>query len=115
MSHKQKKPLLEKLLITDIAAEGKAIARSDGIVVFVSGCVPGDVVDVQVVRNRKRYFEGIPVKFHAYSENRTEPFCRHFGSCGGCKWQQLPYVEQLKGKQKWVADSLERIGKVEGI
>lgn len=115
MSRKQKKPLLEKLLITDIAAEGKAIARSDGIIVFVSGCVPGDVVDVQVVRNRKRYFEGIPVKFHAYSENRTEPFCRHFGSCGGCKWQQLPYEEQLKGKQKWVADSLERIGKVEGI
>jgi len=113
MGRSRKKPLLEKLVITDIAAEGKAIARSGGIVVFVPGCIPGDVVDVQVIRNRKRYYEGIPVRFHTYSENRTEPFCRHFGACGGCKWQQLPYADQLKSKQQWVTDSLERIGKVE--
>ncbi len=114
MGRSNKRPLLENLLITDIAAEGKAIARIEGMVVFVSGCVPGDMVDVQVIRKRKRYMEGFPVKYHAYSPNRTEPFCDHFGLCGGCKWQHLPYADQLKSKQKWVADSMERIGKVEG-
>jgi 23S rRNA (uracil1939-C5)-methyltransferase len=114
MGRSKYKPLLENLLITDIAAEGKAIARLEGMIVFVSGCVPGDIVDVQVVRKRKRFMEGFPAKFHAYSLNRTEPFCSHFGLCGGCKWQHLPYADQLKSKQKWVADSLERIGKVEG-
>ena len=109
----KQRPILENLLITDIAAEGKAIARLDGMIVFVSECVPGDVVDVQVIRKRKRYMEGYPVKFHTYSENRTEPFCSHFGLCGGCKWQHLPYADQLKSKQQWVADSMERIGKVE--
>ncbi len=109
----KQKPILENLLITDIAAEGKAIARLEGMIVFVSECVPGDVVDVQVIRKRKRYMEGYPVRFHSYSENRTEPFCSHFGLCGGCKWQHLPYADQLKSKQQWVADSMERIGKVE--
>lgn len=113
MAHSKQKPLLENLTITDIAAEGKAIARLEGMVIFVSDCVPGDVVDVQVIRKRKRYMEGFPVKYHAYSPNRSEPFCSHFGLCGGCKWQHLPYPDQLKSKQKWVADSLERIGKVE--
>jgi 23S rRNA (uracil1939-C5)-methyltransferase len=113
MGRSKHKPLLENLLITDIAAEGKAIARLEGMIVFVSGCVPGDVVDVQVIRKRKRYMEGFPVKYHTYSPNRSEPFCSHFGLCGGCKWQHLPYEDQLKSKQKWVADSLERIGKVE--
>lgn len=110
----KQKPLLENLLITDIAAEGKAIAKLDGMIVFVSECVPGDIVDVQVIRKRKRFMEGYPVKFHSYSENRAEPFCNHFGLCGGCKWQHLPYADQLKSKQQWVADSLERIGKVQG-
>jgi 23S rRNA (uracil1939-C5)-methyltransferase len=114
MGRSKHKPLLENLLITDIAAEGKAIARLEGMIVFVSDCVPGDIVDVQVIRKRKRYLEGFPVKYHTYSANRTEPFCSHFGLCGGCKWQHLPYADQLNSKRKWVADSLERIGKVEG-
>ena len=114
MGRSKQKGLLENLLITDIAAEGKAIARLEGMVVFVSDCVPGDVVDVQVVRKRKRFMEGFPVKYHVYSDNRTVPFCSHFGLCGGCKWQQLPYPDQLKSKQKWVSDSLERISRVEG-
>lgn len=114
MSRSKQKPLLEKLLITEVAAEGKAIARLEGQVVFVSDCIPGDVVDVQVTRKRKRYMEGFPVHYHTYSPKRTTPFCSHFGVCGGCKWQQLPYPDQLEAKQKWVSDSLERIGKVEG-
>jgi len=113
MGRSKHKPLLENLMITDIAAEGKAIARHEGIVVFVSNCVPGDIVDVQVIRKRKRYMEGYPVRVHVYSENRANPFCSHFGVCGGCKWQHLPYIEQLKYKQKQVTDDLARIGKVE--
>ena len=113
MGRTKQKPLLEKLLIADIAAEGKAIARLEGMVVFVTGCVPGDVVDVQIVRNRKRFMEGYPVKFHSYSADRAEPFCSHFGVCGGCKWQHLPYAGQLKFKQQQVTDALERIGKTE--
>lgn len=113
MGRSKQKPLLEKLLITDIAAEGKAIARYEGMVVFVSLCIPGDVVDVQIIRKRKKFMEGYPVKFHAYSPNRKEPFCSHFGICGGCKWQHLPYSDQLKFKQQQVADALTRIGKVE--
>lgn len=112
MARSKHKPLLEHLLIEDIAAEGKAIARYEGMVVFVSLCVPGDVVDVQIIRKRNRFMEGYPVKFHSYSANRSEPFCSHFGVCGGCKWQHLPYIEQLKFKQQQVADALERIGKV---
>ncbi len=105
------KPLIENLLITDLAAEGKAIAHYNGIVVFVTNCVPGDLVDVQVIRKRKRFMEGFPVRFHSYSENRTKPFCRHFGECGGCKWQHLPYEEQIKFKERQVNDALIRIGK----
>ncbi len=112
MSRSKQKPFLEKLLVTDIAAEGKAIAKLDGQVIFISDCIPGDIVDVQVIRKRKRFMEAVPVKFHTYSANRAEPFCPHFGVCGGCKWQHLPYPDQLKSKQKWVSDSLERIGKV---
>lgn len=112
MGRSKVKPLLENLTVEDVAAEGKAIARYEGQVVFISQCVPGDVVDVQVIRKRKRFMEGFPVKFHAYSKNRSTPFCKHFGVCGGCKWQHLPYPEQLKFKHKQVADALERIGKV---
>jgi 23S rRNA (uracil1939-C5)-methyltransferase len=114
MGRSRNRPLLEKLQVTEIAAEGKAIARIEGMIVFISGCVPGDIVDVQVIRKRKRYMEGFPVKYHAYSPNRSEPFCDHFGLCGGCKWQHLPYADQLTSKQKWVSDSLERIGRVDG-
>jgi 23S rRNA (uracil1939-C5)-methyltransferase len=113
MGRSKQKPMLERLLITDLAAEGKAIGRHEGMVVFVSLCIPGDVVDVQIIRKRKKYMEGYPVRFHTYSPNRKEPFCSHFGICGGCKWQHLPYPDQLKFKQQQVADALTRIGKVE--
>ncbi len=82
------------------------------MVIFVPQAVPGDVVDVQIMRKRKRYMEGIVTSYHKYSENRAKPFCEHFGVCGGCKWQNLPYSEQLKFKQKQVLDNFERIAKV---
>ncbi|MBN2165777.1 MAG: 23S rRNA (uracil(1939)-C(5))-methyltransferase RlmD [Marinilabiliaceae bacterium] len=110
---KKNAPLLVGLEITDVAAEGKAIGRTDDKVVFVQHVVPGDIVDVQITKKRKNYLEGYPVKFHSYSEIRTEPFCEHFGVCGGCKWQNLPYNEQLKYKQKEVINNLKRIGKID--
>ncbi|MBP9030348.1 MAG: 23S rRNA (uracil(1939)-C(5))-methyltransferase RlmD [Bacteroidales bacterium] len=110
---RRSKPLLEQILIEDIAAEGKAIGKADNKVVFVPFAVPGDVVDIQVTNNRKNFMEGHVVKWHKYSPNRIEPFCSHFGLCGGCKWQNLPYEEQLKFKQKQVTDQLKRIGKLE--
>ena len=114
MARKRKElPLLESVLITDVAAEGKAIAKVDGLAVFVPYAVPGDVVDLQLTRKKNSYAEGRVVRFEKYSENRTTPFCSHFGVCGGCKWQQLPYSEQLKYKQKQVQDNLVRIGKIE--
>lgn len=112
MGRSKSKPVIEKLLIDNIAAEGKAIGHVEGVVVFVSNCVPGDIVDVQVVRKRKRFMEGYPIHFHQYSATRSEPFCSHFGLCGGCKWQHLPYAEQLKFKHTQVTDAFERIGKV---
>jgi 23S rRNA (uracil1939-C5)-methyltransferase len=112
MSRSKTKPLLEAVLITDVAAEGKALGHLNGIVVFVTQCVPGDIVDVQVIRKRKRFMEGYPVKFHKYSGNRSIPFCIHFGVCGGCRWQHLPYTEQIAYKQRQVKDMLERIGRV---
>jgi len=95
-----------------VAAEGKSLARVDNMVLFVPHTVPGDIVDVQVVRKRKRYMEGFPLRFIQYSPLRIDPFCAHFGECGGCRWQNLPYEEQLKYKQKQVADQFERIGKI---
>jgi len=106
-------PLLENITITDIAAEGKAIARVEDRVIFVPFVAAGDVVDIQLTKKKSSYAEGRAVKFHHYSEKRTEPICEHFGICGGCKWQHLPYSEQLKFKQQQVFDSLTRIGKVE--
>ncbi|PRZ00370.1 23S rRNA (uracil1939-C5)-methyltransferase [Marinilabilia salmonicolor] len=110
---RRNKPLLERLVISDVAAEGKALGRVNDTVVFVPLAAPGDVVDVQVTKKRKKYFEGRPVKFHHLSEMRAEPFCEHFGICGGCKWQHLPYSEQVKFKQREVLNNLQRIGKVE--
>ena len=113
MARKKKElPLLEKVTIADVAAEGKAIARVDDLVVFVPYVVPGDVVDLQVKRKKHHYAEAEAVHFHAYSPVRAVPFCRHYGVCGGCKWQVLPYEEQLKYKQKQVTDNLTRIGKI---
>ena len=114
MARKRKElPLLEKVTITDVAAEGKAIARVDDMVVFVPYVVPGDVVDLQVKRKKHHYAEAEAVYFHSYSPVRAVPFCQHYGVCGGCKWQILPYEEQIKYKQKQVTDNLTRIGKIE--
>lgn len=108
-----KKPLLENVEIKKIAAEGKSIAYVDEKVLFVPNTVPGDVVDVQVTRKRKSFLEGFIVNVRKYSDIRTEPFCAHFGICGGCKWQNLPYNLQIEFKQQEVIDNLQRIGKVE--
>lgn len=108
-----KKPLIENIEIKKIAAEGKSIAYVDDKVLFVPNTVPGDIVDVQVTRKRKSFMEGFVVKTHQWSPLRTEPFCPHFGTCGGCKWQNLPYEKQLAFKQQEVIDNLQRIGKVE--
>lgn len=104
-------PLLEKVTILDAGAEGKAVARVDDMVVFVPYVVPGDVVDIQVVSRKRNFMEGKAVAFHTLSPDRTEPFCSHFGICGGCKWQNMPYPQQLKYKQKQVADNFSRIGR----
>ena len=106
-------PLHEGVEIIDVAAEGKAIAKVDGLVVFVPFAVPGDVVDIQTYRKRKGFAEGRVMRFVEYSADRVAPVCEHFGVCGGCKWQMLPYELQLKHKQKQVDDNLTRIGKVE--
>ena len=106
-------PLFEEVRITGVAAEGKALARVDDLVVFVPYVVPGDVVDLQVKRKKHSYAEAEAVKFHEYSPERSEPFCKHYGVCGGCKWQCLGYEYQLKYKQQQVVDALTRIGKVE--
>ena len=114
MARKKKElPLLEKVTITDVAAEGKALAKVNDLVVFVPYVVPGDVVDLQIKRKKNHYAEAVAVNFHEYSPKRDVPFCQHDGVCGGCKWQCLPYDEQIKYKQKQVTDNLVRIGKVE--
>jgi 23S rRNA (uracil1939-C5)-methyltransferase len=106
-------PLLEKVRITDIGAEGNAIARIDNQVVFVPMLIPGDVVDIRVRKKRRKFIEGTVVRFHEYSPDRIKPRCVHFGVCGGCKWQHLPYEKQLQFKEKQVKDNLIRIGKVD--
>ena len=106
-------PILENVTITDIAAEGKSLARVNDMVVFVPFTVPGDVVDLQIRKKKHSYCEAEVIRFVEYSKIRTAPMCQHFGTCGGCKWQNLPYEEQLKAKQKQVYDQLRRIGKVE--
>ena len=103
-------PLIEGLEITTLAAEGKAMGKHDNQVVFVPMAVPGDRVDVQIRKHHRRYMEGTIVRFIEKSPLRVEPFCEHFGVCGGCKWQNLPYEEQLKQKTKQVEDQLVRIG-----
>ena len=106
-------PFIEGLEITTLAAEGKAMGHYDGMVVFVPMTVPGDVVDVQIKAKKRRFMEGTVVNFVKRSELRCEPVCEHFGVCGGCKWQNLPYEEQLRFKTAQVHDQLVRIGKVE--
>lgn len=114
MSRKRKPlPILTDILITDVAAEGKAIAKVDNLVIFVPYVVPGDVVDLQIKRKKHSYAEAEAIALKKPSELRAQPFCKHFGVCGGCKWQCLPYEEQLRFKQKQVWDNLTRIGKIE--
>ena len=96
----------------DYAAEGRSLARVDGKVIFIEGAVPGDVVDIQVSKSKKDWAEGRASRFYSYSQDRVVPFCSHFGVCGGCQWQMLPYEKQLEYKQRQVKDSLQRIGKV---
>ena len=114
MTRKKKPlPILEHIEITDFAAEGKSLARVNDMVVFVPWAVPGDIVDLQVRRKKHSFMEAEVIRYHEYSKVRTKAFCQHFGICGGCKWQQLPYDAQLKMKQQQVYDQLTRIGKVE--
>ncbi|MCF3110755.1 23S rRNA (uracil(1939)-C(5))-methyltransferase RlmD [Niabella sp. CC-SYL272] len=113
MARKKKKNIvLENIRIEDYAAEGRSIARVDGKVIFVEQVVPGDVVDIRLGKNKKDWAEGHPIAFKSYSAERTEPFCTHFGVCGGCQWQMLPYEKQLQYKHQQVKDNLQRIGKV---
>ena len=112
-SSKKPLPLLEGVTIEAVAAEGKCLLHWNNMVVFVPWCVPGDVCDVQLRRKKHSFAEGEVVRFVKFSDVRTTPFCRHFGICGGCKWQNLPYEDQLRFKQQQVLDQLTRIGKVE--
>lgn len=111
-SKKKKFEILEQVKIEDMVAEGKCLARHDNMVIFVAGVAPGDVVDLRITRKKKSFLEAEPVHFHELSELRVQPFCEHFGTCGGCKWQHIGYDTQLYFKQKQVKDNLERIGKV---
>ncbi len=114
MARKKKEfPVLEQIKITGVAAEGKALARVNDLVVFVPYVVPGDVVDLKIRRKKHSYAEAEAVKFYEYSGERAVPFCKHYGVCGGCKWQCLAYEHQLKYKQQQVVDALTRIGKVQ--
>lgn len=114
MARKKKElPLLEKVTITDVAAEGKALTKVNDLVIFVPYVVPGDVVNLQIKRKKNHYAEAVAVKIHEKSPLRAQPFCQHYGVCGGCKWQCLAYEEQIRYKQKQVYDNLTRIGKVE--
>ncbi len=109
----RKQTVLNQVVVSDYAAEGKALARVDGKVIFIQGAVPGDVVDVKLLKSKKDWAEGQLLRVHQPSPHRITPFCSHFGVCGGCKWQMVPYEEQLRFKSREVAEHLRRIGKVE--
>ena len=110
MSRKKVDLLLENVVIEDCAAEGKAIAHYDGMVVFVPFAVPGDRVNIRVHRKKRNYMEGFIEKMIEPSPKRLEPFCEHFGVCGGCRWQPIPYEMQLEAKRRQVEDQLVRLG-----
>lgn len=113
MKKKKEPEYLEDVMIVDAGSEGKSVAKPEGRVVFIPFGVPGDVVDIEVYKKKKNYFEGRILRFKQYSDKRVEPVCEHFGLCGGCKWQQMAYDWQLYYKQKQVKDNFDRIGKVE--
>ncbi len=108
---KYKKKIIENVEIIDVVAEGKCLAKQDDMVIFVTGVIPGDIVDVLINKKKPNYLEGRPLKFHKYSKKRIDAFCKHFGICGGCKWQNLPYELQTKYKQKQVSDNFAHLGK----
>ena len=110
--NKKQFEIIKNIRIEEMAAEGKCLARHENLVIFVTGVAPGDVVDLKVTKQKKNFLEASPIHFHTYSELRVEPFCEHFGVCGGCKWQHIGYDTQLFYKQKQVKDNLERIGKI---
>jgi 23S rRNA (uracil1939-C5)-methyltransferase len=112
---KRKKFVLENVPVTGYAAEGKALARIEGKVIFIEGAVPGDIADVLITKNKKDWAEGKAIKINELSSERVTPFCIHFGICGGCKWQMLPYKKQLEYKEQEVKDVVKRIGKVETV
>jgi 23S rRNA (uracil1939-C5)-methyltransferase len=115
MGRKQtNKVIFEKITVLDAGAKGVSVAKApEGQVIFIPNVVPGDVVDVQTLKKRKAYFEGKAIKFHEYSSDRVEPVCQHFGTCGGCKWQNMNYDKQLFYKNQEVFNNLKRIGKIE--
>jgi len=110
---RRQKPFYEKVEITDIGSEGKSLARIDGLTVFTTHAIPGDIVDLQVVKKRRKYQEARVTRIYHNAENKIKPVCSWFGICGGCSWQMLPYEKQLYYKQKQVTDQLSRIGKIE--
>jgi 23S rRNA (uracil1939-C5)-methyltransferase len=112
MSRKMKNKVITNLLIERIASEGKCLGHHEEKVVFVTGVAPGDVVDVRITKGKSSFMEGEPVKFHEYSKERIEPFCSHFGICGGCKWQHINYDLQKTYKRQQVLDQFQRIAKV---
>ncbi|MDR2911500.1 MAG: 23S rRNA (uracil(1939)-C(5))-methyltransferase RlmD [Bacteroidales bacterium] len=113
MARNKNKPYYKEVLIEDIGAEGKSLAKIGDLVVFTQLVVPGDIVDIQVTKKRKKYQEGKVIRIHEFSADRAEAFCCHFGVCGGCKWQNLPYTKQLFYKEKQIKEQLKRIGKIE--
>nr|MBA4139401.1 23S rRNA (uracil(1939)-C(5))-methyltransferase RlmD [Segetibacter sp.] len=110
---KRKRIVLPHVVMENYAAEGKSLARVDGKVIFVENTIPGDEVEVLLQKNKKDWGEGMALRYHKYSDLRVEPFCQHFGVCGGCQWQMLPYSLQLQYKQQQVTDNLTRIAKVQ--
>ena len=115
MGRKQtKKVIFENITVLDAGAKGVSVAKApEGQVIFIPNVVPGDVVDVQTFKKRKAYYEGKAIKFHELSSHRVEPVCEHFGVCGGCKWQNMKYEQQLFYKNQEVYNHLKRIGKIE--
>ena len=113
MPRKNKKIEFHKIEITDAGAKGKCVAKApDGKIIFINNVVPGDVVDVQTFKKRKKFYEASVTNIHRFSDHRIEPSCEYFGSCGGCKWQNMEYSKQLFYKEKEVKNNLEKIGKI---
>ncbi len=114
MGRRNKNKLFKEIEVTDAGAKGKAVAKSpDGRVIFIDNAVPGDVADIQTLKKRKSYYHGTAVEFHTLSNKRTQPVCKHFGTCGGCKWQNMEYKYQLEYKEQEVVNNLQRLGKIE--